>query len=375
MVVALKTRRRSALKVLRYVATGVLVVAALAAARHGWRIYMTSPWTRDGMVRVQVANVAPQISGQIVEVRAHDNEHVHKGDVLYVIEKFDFEVALDNAKATILNREADLAVKKAQNARRVALTTLSTSIEEKQVFDGNAKMAEAAYASAKAALLQAEINLQRTEVRSPVDGYVTNLLMRVGDFARAGTPNLSVIDEHSHWIDAYFEETKLANIHVGDPVEATLLGFQAPINGRIESITGGISAANAASSTQGLPNVDPIFTWVRPGSARCAAYRRNDLQRFRCWREAGSSTEARSGNLQPAHKPTWVKPMRAPRDIDLGGVLVDPFVRYLFLAFVIVIAVRFVVGRFGLRSMFANPPLAEAALYVCILASLIAFWI
>src|SRR5713226_2917174 len=178
MVVALKTRRRSTFKVLRYVATGVLVVAALVAARHGWRIYMTSPWTRNGMVRVQVANVAPQISGQIVELRTHDNQHVHKGDVLYVIEKFDFEVALDNAKATIVNRAADLEVKKEQKARREALTTLSTSVEEKQVSDRNAKMAEAAYASANAALSQAEINLQRTEVRSPVDGYVTNLLMR-----------------------------------------------------------------------------------------------------------------------------------------------------------------------------------------------------
>ncbi|HTF75486.1 MAG TPA: HlyD family secretion protein, partial [Bradyrhizobium sp.] len=263
MSIALATRRRSAVNLLRYLATGVLVVAALVAARYGWRVYVTSPWTRDGMVRVQVANVAPQISGQIVEVRTYDNQHVQKGDILYVIEKFDFEVAVVNAKATILNKEADLEVKKAQNARRAALTTLSTSIEEKQVFDGNAKMAEAALASAKAGLAQAEINLQRTEVRSPVDGYVTNLLMRVGDSARAGTPNLSVIDEHSHWIDAYFEETKLAGIHVGDPVEATLLGYQAPISGRIESITGGISAANAASSTQGLPNVDPIFTWVR----------------------------------------------------------------------------------------------------------------
>jgi len=65
--------------------------------------------------------------------------------------------------------------------------------------------------------------------------------------------------------------------------------------------------------------------------------------------------------------------MGAPRDIDLGGILVAPFVRYLFVALVILIAVRFVVGRFRLRSMFANPPLAEAALYVCILASLIAF--
>ena len=263
MSLAPATKRRSAVNLLRYLATGLLVVAALVAARYGWRVYVTSPWTRDGMVRVQVANVAPQISGQIVEVRAYDNQHVKKGDILYVIEKFDFEVALDNAKATILNREADLAVKKAQNARRAALTTLSTSIEEKQVFDGNAKMAEAALASAKAGLSQAEINLQRTEVQSPVDGYVTNLLMRVGDSARVGTPNVSVIDEHSHWIDAYFEETKLANIHVGDPVEATLLGFQNPIKGRIESITGGISAANAASSTQGLPNVDPIYTWVR----------------------------------------------------------------------------------------------------------------
>jgi multidrug resistance efflux pump len=263
MSAALTTKRRSAVNLLRYLATGVLVAAALVVARYGWSVYVTSPWTRDGMVRAQVANVAPQVSGQIVEVRTFDNQHVHKGDILYVIEKFDFVVALDNAKATILNREADLAVKKAQNARRAALTTLSTSIEEKQVFDGNARMAEAALASAKAALAQAEINLQRTEVRSPVDGYVTNLLMRAGDYARAGTSNVSVIDENSYWIDAYFEETKLANIHVGDGVEAILLGYEAPFRGRIESITGGISAANAASSTQGLPNVDPIFTWVR----------------------------------------------------------------------------------------------------------------
>jgi hypothetical protein len=136
----------------------------------------------------------------------------------------------------------------------------TTMTDRVAAIDGNAKMAEAALASAKAALAQADINLQRTEVRSPVDGYVTNLLMRVGDSARAGTPNLSVIDEKSYWIDAYFEETKLAKVHVGDDVEATLLSYAVPIKGRIESITGGISAE---SSTQGLPNVDPIFTWVR----------------------------------------------------------------------------------------------------------------
>ena len=152
------------------------------------------------------------------------------------------------------------------------------------MFDGNAKMAEAAYASAKAALSRAEINLQRTEVRSPVDGYVTNLLMRVGDFARVGTPNLSVIDEHSYWIDAYFEETKLANIHVGDPVEATLLGFQAPIGGRIESITGGISAAKAAS------RAFQTSTRSSPGSGlrnefRCVSASNESLRRYRSLQE------------------------------------------------------------------------------------------
>ena len=256
-------KRRFVTNVLRYLATGVLVVLALVAARDGWTLYVTSPWTRDGMVRVQVANVAPQVSGEIVEVRTYDNQRVHKGDVLYVIDKFDFQVALDTAKASVLSTEADLEVKKAQAVRRSTQSTAWTSLEEKQTFDGSFKMADAAYSSAKASLSQAETNLQRTEVRSPVDGYVTNLLMRVGDFAQAGSSNVSVIDEHSYWIDAYFEETKLAKVHVGDPVEAKLLGYDARVKGTVESITGGISASNAASSTQGLPNVDPIFTWVR----------------------------------------------------------------------------------------------------------------
>jgi multidrug resistance efflux pump len=187
MSVALATKRRSAVNLLRYLTTGVLVAAALVAARYGWRVYVTSPWTRDGMVRVQVANVAPQISGQIVEVRTYDNQHVQKGDILYVIEKFDFEEAVVNAKATILNKGRSRSQESAERPAGDSYNAV-TSIEEKLVFDGNAKMAEAALASAKAGLTQAEINLQRTEVRSPVDGYVTNLLMRVGDSARAGRP-------------------------------------------------------------------------------------------------------------------------------------------------------------------------------------------
>jgi len=100
-------------------------------------------------------------------------------------------------------------------------------------------------------------------VRSPVNGYVTNLLMRVGDYAQAGTNNISVIDADSYWIDGYFEETKMAHVCIGDRAEAALMGYRDPIVGRIQTVTRGISVSNATPSTQGLPNVDPVYPWVR----------------------------------------------------------------------------------------------------------------
>ncbi|RVU17092.1 efflux RND transporter periplasmic adaptor subunit [Methylobacterium oryzihabitans] len=256
-------RRRRGRRLLRLAATTAILAVAVVAALFVWQFYVLVPWTRDGRVRVQVAAIAPQVSGQITELRVVDNQFVKKGDVLYVIDPFDFQVSLDSAKAEVENRAADLQVKRAQAARREALTTVSTSVEEKQQYAGTAKIAEAAYASAQAQLAQAKVNLERTEVRSPVNGYVTNLLLRVGNYASAGTANISVVDADSYWIDGYFEETKMARIRLGAEAEVALMGYAEPIRGRVESITRGIATANAAASTQGLPNVDPVYTWVR----------------------------------------------------------------------------------------------------------------
>ncbi|ONF50584.1 efflux RND transporter periplasmic adaptor subunit [Methylobacterium radiotolerans] len=256
-------RRGRAAKVFRLAATGAILLAAIVAAAFVWEFYVAAPWTRDGTVRVQVANIAPQVAGQIVEVRVQDNQTVRKGDVLYVIDPVDFEVAVTSADAEVKNREADLQVKNAQSARRQALTTVSTSIEEKQQFAGAAKIAEASLESAQAQLRQAKVNLERTQVKSTVNGRVTNLLMRVGDYARTGTSNISVIDTDSFWIDGYFEETKMPNIHVGDRADVKLMGFDPHLTGTVHSITLGISTANAAASTQGLPDVNPVYTWVR----------------------------------------------------------------------------------------------------------------
>ncbi|OSJ26646.1 multidrug transporter [Bradyrhizobium japonicum] len=244
-------------------ATLAIALLAILTALLTWRHYVAAPWTRDGTVRVQVASGAPQISGKIDDVRVVDNQFVHRGDVLYTIEHFDFEVAQRTGLATVQQRAADLQVKQLESERRQHLTNLATTPEEQQIYAGNAVQAKAALDAAQQQLAQAEINLQRTKVRSPVNGYVTNLLMRVGDYARAGTSNISIIDADSYWIDGYFEETKMAGICVGDRAEAKLMGYSQPIIGHVGTVTRGISTSNAASGTQGLPNVDPVYTWVR----------------------------------------------------------------------------------------------------------------
>jgi multidrug resistance efflux pump len=228
-----------------------------------WDQYNAGPSTRDGRVRVQVASVAPEISGKITELRIVDNQFLHKGDMLYVIDPFDFDVALRTNKAVLQQKMADLSVKDLQSERRRRLSDLASSTEEKQVYEGNALQAKAAVDSAQQQVREAEINLRRTEVRSPVNGIVTNLLLREGDYAHQGATNVSIIDTDSYWVDGYFEETKLARICVGDRAEAKLLGYPAPITGHIGTVTRGVSVSNAAASTQGLPNVDPVYTWVR----------------------------------------------------------------------------------------------------------------
>jgi len=254
---------KHARRTIRFVLTFLLLAFAALAIVGLWQHYMVAPWTRDGQVRVQVADIAPQVSGQIVELLVQDNQLVHKGELLYVIDKGDYKVSLDLAQADVAGKAADLEVKKSENERRRKLTELSASIEEKEIYEGSYSVAEAAYQTALANLEQAQLNMQRTEVRSTVNGFVTNLLLRVGDYANRGNPNIAIVDSDSFWIAGYFEETKLGSFRVGDAAEVDLMGFSEKLTGHVESITRGISAANATVSTQGLPSVEAIYTWVR----------------------------------------------------------------------------------------------------------------
>jgi multidrug resistance efflux pump len=247
----------------RRLATLAIFLVAVLVSIVAWDQYVIAPWTRDGRVRVQVASVAPQVSGQITQLRVADNQFVHKGDVLYQIDPFDFEVALRSSKALLKQREADSNVKERQSERRNQLSDLATTREQQQVFEGSALQAKAAVDAAREQVAQADINLKRTTVRSLVNGYVTNLQLRVGDYAHAGVSNISIIDTDSFWVDGYFEETKLANVCIGARADVKLMGYSTPLIGHVTTITRGVSVSNATAGSQGLPNVDPVYTWVR----------------------------------------------------------------------------------------------------------------
>ena len=247
----------------RTLITLLLLAAAVIAGLAIWTHYVTGPWTRDGQVLAEVVNIAPEVSGRITHLAAVDNQIVHRGDLLYEIDPVDYQVAVASAQANVNSKLADMKLKRTEASRRSSLTTLSTSQEELQSFQSGAEEAAAAYAGALAQLSQAHVDQDRTRVLSPVNGYVTNLLLREGDYATKGARNITVLDSDSFWVAGFFEETKLQGIHVGDPALAVLMGYRQPLHGHVESIARGISTPNTDPGSLGLATVNPVFTWVR----------------------------------------------------------------------------------------------------------------
>jgi multidrug resistance efflux pump len=253
----------SRLRAVPVLLTLAMLVLAGIATWALWQAYMATPWTRDGTVRAYVVTIAPEVAGRIVQLPVADNQFVHKGDLLMVIDPTNYAIAVDQADAAVTQAQAtaDNAEREAQ--RRAKLTTLSTSEEEKQSFASTALAARAAYQLAVANLAQARVNLQRTTIRSPVNGYVTNLLAQLGDYATVGETQISLVDSDSFWIDGYFEESNIGHIQEGDPATVKLMGYSDVLRGHVDSVARGINVPNTQPDHAGLATVNPIFTWVR----------------------------------------------------------------------------------------------------------------
>lgn len=291
---------------LRFVLTALLVLVAVVLAYFLWKHYMYSPWTRDGRIRAEVVQIAPDVSGLVTAVKAEDNQFVRQGDVLLEIDPSRYRLALAQAEANLAQAEADEQAAKAnivaataaaasrkadydmyhqQAERRVRIpmgTVVST--EERTNSVSTARSSEATWRQAQASLVQAQaalkqaqagveqrqaelgtarLNLQRTEVRAPVDGYATNVEVRVGDYATAGSQKIALVDSHSYYLYGYFEETKLPHLRIGDAADIRLMAGGIHLKGIIIGVARGITDRDNPTGNNLLANVNPTFNWVR----------------------------------------------------------------------------------------------------------------
>jgi RND family efflux transporter MFP subunit len=228
-----------------------------------WQAYMAAPWTRDGTVRAYVVTIAPQVAGRIVQLPIADNQIVHRGALLMVIDPTDYAIAVQQAEALVEQTKVNAGNAQKEAARRLELNDLAVSVEQQQSYLATAQAAQASYQQAVASLAQARVNLGRTSIRSPVNGYVTNLLVQLGDYAKVGDPDVAIVNSDSFWVDGYFEETNLGAIHEGDRARIKLMGYRQVLRGHVEGVARGIVVANAEAGASGLATVNPIFTWVR----------------------------------------------------------------------------------------------------------------
>jgi RND family efflux transporter MFP subunit len=242
--------------------TLLVVVFAVAVARWMWIHYELAPWSRDGRVRADVVTVAPDVAGFVVSVAVVDNQAVRKGDPLFQLDRARYEIALRQGLAAVARERAVLAEARREARRNDGLGDV-VSFEVREQSQARVEEAAANLKQGMADVAAARLNLQRTLVVAPVNGIVTNLELRPGDYMIVGREALALVDTDSLYVDGYFEETKLPRIHVGDRVSVRLMGESRILYGRVQSVAAAIADRERTPSQNLVANINPNFNWVR----------------------------------------------------------------------------------------------------------------
>ncbi|MBY5829533.1 efflux RND transporter periplasmic adaptor subunit [Rhizobium leguminosarum] len=246
----------------RLIVTLAFVCAAFYVGRGLWVHYMDEPWTRDARLRADVVGIAPDVSGLVSEVDVQDNQRVKKGDVLFRVDRERFNIALAQAEAALEGSRAAMEQAHRERERQERLGD-AASLQQKEQARTAEDQARAAYGQALANRDLAKLNLDRSEIKATVNGTVSNLSLRPGDYVTAGTAKVALVDTDSLRVEGYFEETKLPRIHVGDTVSVRLMGQSQRLQGHIDSIATGIEDRERTAGTGLLANINPTFSWVR----------------------------------------------------------------------------------------------------------------
>jgi RND family efflux transporter MFP subunit len=248
--------------VVRAAVTLAVVAVAVVAGQRLWTHFQRDPWTRDGRVRADIVQVAPDVSGLVSKVEVVEDAAIKHGQVLFLVDRDRYALALRQADAAVAAQRSTLAQARREAARNRTLGDLVAG-EVMEQSQAHVEQAQAALAQALAARDVAALNLERTVVRAPVDGYISDLTLRTGDYVTAGKPVLALIDSASLRIEGYFEETKLPGLRIGQPVRVKIMGEPQTLRGHIVSIAPGIQDRDRTSTAGQLPSITPTFSWVR----------------------------------------------------------------------------------------------------------------
>jgi multidrug resistance efflux pump len=253
--------------IMRYLVTLVAVVVAGLVLASMFREYLLYPWTRDGHVRAQIIKITPRVGGPIVALPVQDNQAVKKGDLLFKIDPRTYELAIEQAEAKLKQAIATERVKQDQAKRARDLSRKDKGAISEQALvrkENDLLVALANVDVAEANLHAAKLDLEFSEVRAPVDGYVTNLLLRFGSQTVANQPALALIDTSSFWVHGYFKETQVEYIRPDNRAVVKLMTYpDVPLDGIVESMGWGIAQQDGAPAADLLPAINPSFDWIR----------------------------------------------------------------------------------------------------------------
>lgn len=251
------------MKKLKYFSTLLIAALAIIACWLVWNYYMQSPWTRDGKIRAEQVDITPQVSGSILTLNVKDNQFVRAGDVLFQIDPTPWKIAEMNADAKLAKAQSDLSRASHEVERRRGLSQNFISAEDLDTANMTLKAAQANFDAANAEREHARWQLAQTNVKAPVDGWVTNLSTRVGNYAAVGHPVFALIDSHSFYVVGYFEETKLRHIREGDRADVVLYSDDKKLQGHVSSIGRAIHDQSLATDGKLVADIKPTIPWVR----------------------------------------------------------------------------------------------------------------
>lgn len=276
----------------------------------------TRPRTDDAYLQADIVHMAPDVSGRILQMDVRDNQYVHRGDELFLIDQEPLLDRVAQAKASLLSLQAQLTVDVSQVASQTsraqaaatstrsaeaqlalanltvgrlqplgargyvtseqvdqARTTARTAQVSLQASRDEARAAaqsitsvaplEAQIEGAQADLALAERNLRLTVVRAPCDGQITALSVAAGEYATTGTPVFTIIDTERWWAVGNFRETDLAGLQPGQAATVFVLSYRGqPLRGVVDSMGGGVTPDEGGTSG-GLPAIPRSLDWVR----------------------------------------------------------------------------------------------------------------